>query len=244
MCSSLSASHHACNPVIVVYTAEMSGGATFTDFDNTNMVLTKHYANLMMISQAMQWTVEYENMTTGSIVMNPDMFGMVQQGGLLPRLMAMDIAVNDALQQAAWFTTTKHTWHVHGTSKPLNISGTHTPMDIMAMLYSGALKSQGVYSPWEYTPCLVPSSRYHTAWIPNLGESGEKKSSPIPLGVSVLPQDSKIFEGKVGRKKVHLSPWGALSCHRTARFLRGKWGEKKFTYPPGGLCPATGQQDF
>ena len=140
--------NHACNPVIVVYTAEMSGGATFTDFDNTNKVLTKHYANLMMISQAMQWTVEYENMTTGSIVMNPDMFGMVQQGGLLPRLMAMDIAVNDALQQAAWFTTTKHTWHLHGTSKPLNISGTHTPMDIMAMVYSGALKSQGVYSPW------------------------------------------------------------------------------------------------
>ena len=149
---------HTTRPVMVVYTAEMSGGTSFEDFKNNtsstetdNLILTKHFVNLMMLSQVMQ--LEYnKNRLDGSIILNPDLMGMVQQQKLYQTLLGNNptyIDVDSALKQAYWFIQSKHNWALqlnNGTT--LNVANT-TAIDFMQMVENGDFKNQGVYSPWD-----------------------------------------------------------------------------------------------
>ncbi|WP_119343224.1 hypothetical protein [Facilibium subflavum] len=149
---------HKTRPVMVVYTAEMSGGTSFKDFDNEksdsaleNRVLTKHFVNLMLLAQTMQTEHDKDDLD-GSVVLNPDLMGMVQQQKLDKQLLDENpkyIDVENAIQQAYWFMTTAHDWHlVLSNGKKLDIEQ-KTPEQFIQLVESGALKAQGVYSPWD-----------------------------------------------------------------------------------------------
>lgn len=149
---------HKTRPVMVVYTAEMSGGTSFEDFKNNtstnevdNLILTKHFVNLMMLSQVMQ--LEHnKNDLDGSIILNPDLMGMVQQQKLYKSLLGDNpthIDVDKALKQAYWFIHTKHDWTLPlNNGKTLNVKSV-TPIAFIQMVENGDFKDQGVYSPWD-----------------------------------------------------------------------------------------------
>lgn len=92
-------------PVMVVYTAQMSGGVSYTDFEFNNLVM--HYINLIMESQKIQSYKTTDNPFPGSIVLNPDLLGMVQQQNLIPALNSAisKVSLQKALQTAVCFAT-------------------------------------------------------------------------------------------------------------------------------------------
>ena len=105
--------NHTVKPVMVVYTGEMSGGTAYKDF-NSLPNLTMHFVNLMLVSQTLQ-TEKSINGDVGSIVLNPDLLGMVQQQnlynaetGALGTLTTIE--VQKALTQAYWFVNTPQDW--------------------------------------------------------------------------------------------------------------------------------------
>jgi len=141
-------------PVMVVYTAEMSGGTSFKDFDNSNLYLTMHFINLMLDAGTMQSWQTSGNANPGSIILNPDLLGMVQQQGLwnsqgTGTLNTSFIDVTAATRKAYWFMTTRHTWTIaRSWGNPITVAGA-TPLELIAMVSNGDLKSQGVYSAWD-----------------------------------------------------------------------------------------------
>ncbi|MHC9541107.1 MAG: cellulose binding domain-containing protein [Vulcanimicrobiota bacterium] len=141
-------------PVMVVYTAEMSGGTSFKDFDDLNLCLTMHFINLMLDAGTMQSYQRSDNANPGSIILNPDLLGMVQQQGLWRSegsgaLNTSFIDVTAATRKAYWFMTTRHTWNIQRSwGNPITVTGA-TPLEFIAMVNNGDLKSLGVYSPWD-----------------------------------------------------------------------------------------------
>ncbi|WP_159084729.1 hypothetical protein [Dongshaea marina] len=65
------ANHHQVKPVMVVYTAQMSGGVAYTDFEYDNLM--KHFINLMLVSNTLE--NQGNSASSGSIVLNPDLLG-------------------------------------------------------------------------------------------------------------------------------------------------------------------------
>lgn len=92
-------------PVMVIYTAQMSGGTSFTDFEYNNLVM--HYITLIMESQKLESYKTIQNPYPASIVLNPDLFGMVQQQNLFNALndTIRTISLQKALQTAVCFAT-------------------------------------------------------------------------------------------------------------------------------------------
>jgi hypothetical protein len=92
-------------PVMVIYTAEMSGGTSFEDFEYSNLVM--HYINLLMESQKLQSYKTSQNAYPASIILNPDLLGMIQQQNLLSQLNVEigKISLKKALQTAICFIT-------------------------------------------------------------------------------------------------------------------------------------------
>lgn len=92
-------------PVMVVYTAQMSGGTSFTDFEYDNLV--KHYISLLMEAQKLQSYQSNLNPYPGSIILNPDLFGMIQQQNLLTPLnnAISSVSLQKALKTAICFIT-------------------------------------------------------------------------------------------------------------------------------------------
>lgn len=69
-------------PVMVIYTAEYSGGNNENkDFEDDN--LYKHYINLIRQVLAIQSNHDVDHPHAGSIVLNPDCLGVLQQGNLI-----------------------------------------------------------------------------------------------------------------------------------------------------------------
>jgi len=141
-------------PVMVVYTSEMSGGTNFKDFDYSNDYLTMHFINLMLESSIMQSYKTDSNPYPGSIVLNPDLLGMVQQQNLWTSsgtgpLNTTLIEVNRAVQKANWFANTRHDWNIILSSGSSITVTQKTPLEFIIYVRNGELRSQGVYSPWD-----------------------------------------------------------------------------------------------
>jgi hypothetical protein len=105
-------------PVMVVYTANMSYGVTFCDFANNDADvsqghipcnktidknLDKHFASLALISKRLG-----ENASGGSIVLNPDLLGMISLKKLQPQLSMMSIPVMHAAAVGLCVATNKN----------------------------------------------------------------------------------------------------------------------------------------
>lgn len=141
-------------PVMVVYTGEMSGGTSFKDFDDTANVMTMHFINLMIESEVMQSYKTTSNLYPASIVLNPDLFGMVQQQKMwntagTGALNTTAINVNKAIQKANWFMTTKQDWNISLNSGTKISVQQKTPVEFITLVRNGTFKDQGVYTAWD-----------------------------------------------------------------------------------------------
>ncbi|GEM_PF-2045807 len=141
-------------PVMVVYTSEMSGGTSFKDFDDSANVLTMHFINLMIESGVMQSYKTASNTYPASIVLNPDLFGMVQQQKMwntagTGALNATTINVNKAVQKANWFMTTKQDWSLTLNSGKTITAFQKTPVEFITLIRNGTYKADGVYTAWD-----------------------------------------------------------------------------------------------
>ncbi|WP_440992622.1 hypothetical protein [Cysteiniphilum litorale] len=182
-------------PVMVVYTAEMSGGTSFEDFKNNtstaeidSLILTKHFINLMLLSQVMQ--LEHDKYKlAGSIILNPDLMGMIQQQKLYQSLLGTNpthIDVDKALQQAYWFIHSQHDWQIQlNNDKTLDVKAT-TPIAVIQMAENGEFKDQGIYSPWDIK---VPWENAATGILKQYQSSNSEPSS--------IPVFSENFKGWV-----------------------------------------------
>ncbi|MCP3968187.1 MAG: hypothetical protein GY750_00675 [Lentisphaerae bacterium] len=142
-------------PVMVVYTAEMSGGTNFKDLENTGEYsdyLTKHFINLMLVSGLLQSYNTTDNPYPGSIVLNADLLGMVQQQKLWTAdgtgpLNSYNIDVKNALQRAIWFMATQHNWTITRSYGDPVVVNSKSPLELIENIED--LKDQGVYSDWD-----------------------------------------------------------------------------------------------
>ena len=186
---------HETRPVMVVYTAEMSGGTNFDDFDNqessdeiSNKILTKHFVNLMLLAKTMQTGYQKYGLD-GSVILNPDLMGMVQQQKLYQHLLGDNptrIEVTSSLKQAYWFVNTPHDWQLTlSNGKTLKVAN-KTPEAFIQMAENGGFKKQGVYSPWDIK---VP---WEKAATEVLSQYQLSDSSDI-----VLPSFTQNFKGWV-----------------------------------------------
>lgn len=143
--------HHRVKPVMVVYTAQMSGGTSYKDlYNKTN--LTKHFINLMLISQELE---HFKGNNPGSIVLNPDLMGMVQQQNLYQCNDNGDchlkrpgdnrtIQVKQALSKAYWFVTQSRDWVFNlKDNKQLTIKNA-TPLEVLNRVERGDYQDQGI----------------------------------------------------------------------------------------------------
>lgn len=85
-------------PVMVAYTAQMSGGTNFADIDNQANI-EKHLANLAMTAFVLKNKVDASSskLTSGSIVLNPDLIGMIAQNKLQAQIAAAMSAASPAI---------------------------------------------------------------------------------------------------------------------------------------------------
>lgn len=92
-------------PVMVIYTAFMSNGANMGDFDYGN--LTMHFINLLMEAQKLQSYKSVQNPYPASIILNPDLLGLIQQQNLTAdiNLMIQGYSLQKAIKTAVCFVT-------------------------------------------------------------------------------------------------------------------------------------------
>jgi hypothetical protein len=156
---------HASRVAIVEYTAQMSGGANFADFTNTtagastanadaSYIMARHFASLTADAIALATNpVVYNNQSYyGSLIMNPDLLGALEQSVTMSDAAYIPIvnqqlpagAVNTAVDEALCLMTTTrsytNTFNPNGLSSApyLNAIYTGTPVSIlMQMLADG-----------------------------------------------------------------------------------------------------------
>lgn len=147
--------------VIVEYTGEMSGGENFADFTNTatpnpnkqnsTYIMARHFISLAADAEALanNPVIKDGKKYYGSLIMNPDLLGAMEQNGYINSVnnqLPAD-AVNTAVDQALCVLTTSRSYF--NTSTPNDNSGTSdypyknktysgTPLQILtAMLNDG-----------------------------------------------------------------------------------------------------------
>ena len=156
---------HATRVAIVEYTAQMSGGENFSDFTNTasgastanlnaSYIMARHFSSLSADAITLAANpVIYNNFSYyGSLIMNPDLLGAMEQsenisgGAYLPKVnnQLPAGAVNTAVDEALCLMTTSrsytNTFNPNGVSNApyLNATYTGTPVSIlMQMLKDG-----------------------------------------------------------------------------------------------------------
>jgi hypothetical protein len=153
---------------IVEYTAQMSGGLALTDFSNTaepnpgqptgSYIMARHFVSLGSDAMALNSKpVVYKTKRYyGTLILNPDLLGAIQQGAHISEVNAAlpAGAVNKAIDQALCFLTKTRSYH--NTSDPngvitapyINKTYKGTPVVILsAMLKDGypvwSIDSQG-----------------------------------------------------------------------------------------------------
>ena len=143
---------HPSRVAIVEYTSQMSGGENFSDFTNTkagassgqvdaSYIMARHFSSLAADAIAMvAKPVIYNNQSYyGSLIMNPDLLGAIQQNGYIGSANAAlpAGAVNTAVDQTLCLMTTSRSYT--NTSNPngvgsapyLNKTYTGTPVQIL-----------------------------------------------------------------------------------------------------------------
>jgi hypothetical protein len=145
---------HPMRVAIVEYTAQMSGGATFTDFTNApepapqqptgSYIMARHFITLAADAIALNdKPVVYSSSNYyGTLILNPDLLGAIQQGGAISSVnnALPGNAVNGAVDQALCFLTVPRSYlntsNPNGvTSAPyLNKTYTGTPVAILEAL--------------------------------------------------------------------------------------------------------------
>jgi hypothetical protein len=150
---------HASRVAIVEYTSQMSGGENFSDFSNTtagassseadaSYIMARHFISLGSDAIAMaNDPVSYNGQKFyGSLIMNPDLLGAIQQNGYIGAVNnALPAgAVNAAVDQALCFLGNSriytNTFNPNGASSATYLNKTYTgnPVQIlMAMLNDG-----------------------------------------------------------------------------------------------------------
>jgi hypothetical protein len=145
---------HPMRVAIVEYTAQMSGGVTLTDFTNLpeptpaqptgSYIMARHFTSLAADAIALGTTpVTYNGSNYyGSLILNPDLLGAIQQGGSISNVNSALAAnsVNTAVDQALCFLTVSRSYY--NTSNPNNVPSapylkktyTGTPVAILKSL--------------------------------------------------------------------------------------------------------------
>ena len=95
------ANQHRTQPVMVNYMANMSITASLADFSQS--AITAHLINLMMDAAVMEANRSESNPYPGSLVLAPDLLGMMQQNSVMP----VPSGLNSALKKAACFVSSK-----------------------------------------------------------------------------------------------------------------------------------------
>lgn len=148
-------------PTMVDYTAEMSGGTAYKDFGydqpsagaplvyQGESIPAMHFVNLMLDAQTLQQSKSTDNPYPGSIIINPDLLGMVQQQKLFANggtLSTLDIPVNKSLQEAVCFMKRKFgpTDFTLSNGETITVAG-GTPMEMATQLRN----SGKVWSYWD-----------------------------------------------------------------------------------------------
>ena len=152
---------HATRVAIVEYTAQMSGGANFADFTNTSSgassanpnasyIMARHFSSLSAdaITLATNPVIYNNKSYFGSLIMNPDLLGALEQsenisgGAYLPSVnnQLPAGAVNTAVDQALCLMTTTRSYtnkyNPNGVSSApyLNATYTGTPVGILTQM--------------------------------------------------------------------------------------------------------------
>lgn len=105
-------------PMLIFYTVEASGGfwgANQDVFNNDDLM--KHYINLIFIANKMQSYKDAEHPYPGTLLLNPDFVGMLQQnpGGQADQILNDPIAVNAQLENALSYVKSQ------GITVPTNV---------------------------------------------------------------------------------------------------------------------------
>jgi hypothetical protein len=145
--------NHAMRVAIVEYTAQMSGGFATADFSNSSVpdpasggtyLMARHLISLASDSIALTDQPVAYNSTNyyGSLILNPDLMGAIQQGGFISNVngalpaKAVDTAVDEAL---CFLTTSRSYFNTSnpnglGSAPYLNKTYTGTPVSILEQL--------------------------------------------------------------------------------------------------------------
>jgi hypothetical protein len=145
---------HPMRVAIVEYTAQMSGGLSLTDFSNLpeptpsqpagSYIMARHFVSLASDAIALNdRPVAYQASNYfGSLILNPDLLGVVQQGGAISNVNGAlpTNSVNTAVDQALCFLTASRSYlntsnpNGVGTAPYLNKTYTGTPVVILENL--------------------------------------------------------------------------------------------------------------
>lgn len=178
---------HATRVAIVEYTAQMSGGFATADFSNSatadpasggTHLMPRHLISLASDAFAMnsQPVVYKGRKYYGTLIMNADLMGAIQQGGFISNVNAAlpANAVNTAVDQALCFLTVRRSYH--NTSNPNGLSAppylgktyTGTPGSILEQLLADG------YPVWSINGSQDPY--WNTAMGNLIGGSGKTYS--------------------------------------------------------------------
>ena len=152
--------------VIVEYTGEMSGGENFADFTNTSVpnpdkqgatyIMARHFASLTAdaIALADKPVVYNGQKYYGSLIMNPDLLGAMQQNNYTPKVNAQLSAgaVNTAVDQALCLMTNERQY---------------TNNDTQSQSWSGASSYGKTYTGTPYTILSQMLGDNFPAWLAN-----------------------------------------------------------------------------
>lgn len=197
-------------PTMVDYTAEMSGGTAYKDFGydqpsagaalvyQGESIPAMHFVNLMLDAQTLQQSKSADNSYPGSIIINPDLLGMIQQQNLFANggpLSTLNIPVNKSLQQATCFMKRKFgpTSFALPSGDTVTVSG--TPMEMAA-----ALRNSGkVWSYWDIKS--VWEDKAVSIWYPSCVANSD-------VGVTI-PTFADSFKGWIQATNWAIKYFGA-----------------------------------
>jgi hypothetical protein len=154
-------------PVMVEYTADMSYGTEPTDFAYDNM--TKHLINLMMDAQMLQSFKTAQNPYPGSLILDPDFSGSVEQNGLILSINSA-LASNGAgqtVQDAAKVVACFATYQINYNGKMVNYFQLYNTALNGGGDYWGAMATWNQYQGQFYNTCMQNPVVSNNIVVPN-----------------------------------------------------------------------------
>jgi hypothetical protein len=159
---------HAMRVSIVEYTAQMSGGFALADFSNSpnpdpasggTYLMARHLISMASDSNAMEdQPVAYNGKKYyGTLVLNPDLMGAIQQGSFIRNVNAAlpAKAIDKAVDEALCFLTNKRSYYntsnPNGLSNPVYLDKTYkgTPVSILEQLLTDGYPVWSIEGPQD-----------------------------------------------------------------------------------------------